>query len=186
MMTEVTQSGTAPWCSGQSFSPLEAETLVRIRAGLLLVRKFQKGDALQVSSLIHRSQRVTLSKCYSKRVTKEFCKINSPKDILRKAEDRQLFVAEEKKRILGVIGIKENELKTFFVDPKHQGRGVGRNLYERFKKEALKNGHKQVFLHATFYAVPIYQKFGFTRIRRIKREINGIPFYDVLMKMKYA
>src|SRR3989344_3323076 len=94
------------------------------------VRKFRKKDVFKVCNLIKRAQRITLRKYYPKKLIEAFCRVNRPKSFLERLKKRAYFVAEEKntKKILGIAGLEKNEVKTFYVDPRFQKKGVGRLL----------------------------------------------------------
>ena len=151
------------------------------------IRKFRKKDVYKASNAVKRAERITLKKYYPQGIINEFCKKNNPKNFLIRAKERQFFVAEDKvsDRILGVIAIKDNQLKTFCVDPTYQKRGVGRKLYERFKKEALKRKLKKVVVYSSLYAIPVYERFGFKKIKKRRRSIKGIGYDDMVMGVRY-
>lgn len=152
----------------------------------IIVRRLRKRDVFKVSSIVRRNQRKVLIRYYPKKLIEAFCRVNYPKSFLERSKNRRYFVAEDKKtkRILGIIGIEKNEVKTFNVDPKYHGKGIGRLLNGRFRKEALKRGYKKVFARSSLYAVNVYKKLGFKTKGRKYRAIEGIRFYDVVMEAR--
>lgn len=152
----------------------------------ITIRKFRKSDAIKAGNLVKRAIKLRFSKTYSKQVIDAFCRYNDPKNFIKRATDgRQLYVAETNNKIIGVIGIKKNELKTFFVHPDYQGKGIGRRLFEKFKKEAIKRGIRNVKVNSSLYACPVYKKFGFKKVRKVKKKTDdGFIYYDILMKQR--
>ncbi len=147
------------------------------------IRKFRNEDVIKAGNVVKRAQRITLKKFYSKKVIEYFCVRHSPKNLLERAKERQFYVAEKNRKIVGVMALKDNELKTFFVDPSYHGKGIGRKLFEVFRKESLKNGYKKVFVYSSINAVPVYKSLGFRRIKKVKiKKENGIKYDVMLMK----
>ncbi|MFW5746373.1 MAG: GNAT family N-acetyltransferase [Nanoarchaeota archaeon] len=152
---------------------------------MITVRPLQERDIIKAGNVVKRAQRITLKNYYPPEIIEEFCRKNNPTQFRERARERQFFVAEHKDRILGLIAIKKNELRTFYVDPCWQGKGVGRLLFERFCKEARKRGFRKVTVSASQYAHPIYAHFGFRKIcTKRKTTENGYIFEDHWMEME--
>lgn len=147
------------------------------------IRKFRKIDAASVANLIRRANRITLKSYYSPELIAAQCRRNRKNDIIIKSKDGIFFVAVEMvvNKLVGVIDIKDNEIIVFFVDPNFQGMGIGKKLFDKIFKYAKKYGHKQLLVHSSLYAVKIYTKLGFKKIRKIWKEREGIKYYDMLM-----
>lgn len=137
-----------------------------------------------MSIVAKRAQTITLAKFYHKAAIDFFIQRNSIPTLLEKAKKRKFFVAEINKKVVGYLSIKRNELRSFYVDPNYQGKGIGRKLFERYKKEAIKRGYKTLSVQSSYYAVPIYKSLGFKVIRKVHKNANGIKYYDTLMKQR--
>lgn len=88
------------------------------------------------------------------------------KDTLAKT---QLWVAEDDGVLLGCAALDTNstdegEVSLFFVDPKTQGRGVGRMLWSTIFRLAHQSGFKTLVLSADPNAVGFYAKQGFSEV----------------------
>ena len=151
---------------------------------MIRIRRFRNADVRKAGNVVKRAQRLTLAPFYPPAVVEHFCERNNPNNFLERAKERDFFVAEDGDRIIGLIARKGNELRTFYVDPAHQGRGIGRKLYERFKREALKHGHTHVKVSSSPYAVPIYAALGFRKIRRVKKAVGKFIYWDTLMEQE--
>lgn len=151
----------------------------------VVIRKFRKKDAIKAGNAVKAAIRGTLKSYYPKKVLDGFYKANNPKRFLERAANRQFFVAETGRKIIGVIALKEDDIRTFYVRPEYQRMGIGRKLFERFKKEAIKNKCKKVFVDSSTYAVPIYKALGFRRVKTIRKAIDGEQYSVVQMELKF-
>jgi len=70
------------------------------------------------------------------------------------------------------------------VHPEYQGRGIGRQLFERFQKEAEKGGYHLLIVNSSAYAIPIYKALGFRKKKVITSEHQGISFQETVMEKK--
>lgn len=156
----------------------------------IIIRKFRAGDAIKVGNLARRANCITQRGHYSPAVLEALCRGTNKQGFLQMAREREIYVAElpGRKRICGVIGILDNRLRNFFVDSAFQGLGVGRLLFEHFKKKMLERKIRTVVVCSSLYAVPIYKKFGFKTVREINPEIHGqkVPMVVMNLKLKEA
>src|SRR5690606_40652166 len=74
-------------------------------------------------------------------------------------------VAEVAGEIVGVVGMRDgSHVYHLFVAEEHQGRGLGRALWEHAKAECLRRGRPAAFtVNSSRGAVPIYERFGLDR-----------------------
>lgn len=88
------------------------------------------------------------------------------------------FMNEE---LAGIIAYREPQhISLFFVRPEYQGKGIGRKLFERLKKDF----ERKVFtVNSSPYAVKIYEKLGFTATNN-EQTIKGIRFTPMLFREK--
>jgi len=75
----------------------------------------------------------------------------------------------------GVAGF-QNESGTvagIFVEPKHQGEGIGRKLVQRMEEKASKEGLDQIETLASLEAIDFYKKNGYKVTEEKKQDIEG-------------
>ena len=77
----------------------------------------------------------------------------------------RFWVAEEKGEIIGCIALEglergKGEVRTFFVAPEHQGRGVGRRLMLALVTIAHTQGISRLQENADPVSVKHYENFG--------------------------
>lgn len=152
----------------------------------ILIAPITPDDYQSAIKVIQRSISISQGSIYSKILTDELCKIYDYDNFLKKTKEIEYFVAKvnETTEVVGIIGLKmnDNRLRSFFVDPAMQGKGIGRMLYEHLEKIARKKGIKKLVLEGSPLGEPVYKKFGFKKIRTIYKEKAGIPYTDAYME----
>ena len=98
-----------------------------------------------------------------------------------------VWVIEDKSVIVGLIVLMEKKegilLDNVAVNPRYQGRGLGKRLMEWAEKEVMKRGGKQITLYThekMTQNIQIYNKIGYVEIER--REEFG--FQRVYMRKR--
>lgn len=150
----------------------------------IVVRKASSLDFEQMIVVIQKAHRFSFANLYPKELIEDFCKKYTFEHMQERAKNTIFFVAEnlQTKKILGVIALTNNQLRTFFVDPDFQGKGIGKMLYEKLEQEAKQQQITKLFLEASPVGEPIYQHFGFKKIRTLYKERNGFHYTDAYME----
>ena len=138
-------------------------------------------DFVSASKMIRKTIKTSWSDIYPIELLNEFCKKYTVLKLKERAKKFSLWVAKRDDIVLGIIGLKENELRTFFVDPDYQGQGVGRALYEVFEKEVIRRKIKKIKLEGSPKGQPVYERFGFKKQKTIYKERVGIKYSDAVM-----
>ena len=146
------------------------------------VRKIKPGDYKETGDMIKTTIAVSFRKLYPEILLKEFCNKYDLDKFSKKAADIEMFVATEKDEIIGVIGLKDNQLRTFYVHPNQQGKGVGSKLYKKFEELAVKRSIKKITLEGSPLGQPIYEHFGFVKVKTIKKKRVGQKYIDAVME----
>jgi GNAT superfamily N-acetyltransferase len=149
---------------------------------MVKVRRIKPTDYKKAGDMIKTTIAVSFKKIYSDKLINEFCKKYELDNFKKKAKEVEMFIATEQGEIIGIIGIKGNQLRTFYVHPDHQGIGIGSKLYKKFEETATERGIKKITLEGGPLGQPIYEHFGFTRIKSIKKERAGQKYTDVVME----
>ena len=80
----------------------------------------------------------------------------------------RIWLAESSGAVVGMIALHVDgqaaELEDFFVEPAHQGRGVGAALMDVLLAACRAQGVTQVGLDADPNAEPIYERLGFQQV----------------------
>ncbi|MEW6165023.1 MAG: GNAT family N-acetyltransferase [Pseudomonadota bacterium] len=95
------------------------------------------------------------------------------------------LVAVEDDAILGyaVLDPLTGEVDAAFVDPRQQGRGIGRVLLDALEADARAGGIERLFLSASLNAVPFYERAGFVALREeLYPHRSGLGIPSVFME----
>jgi len=96
----------------------------------------------------------------------------------------QLFVAEENKRIVGMLSLREKKhISLLFVDVNHLQQGIAKSLM-RFVADYARNeeGVERLTVNSSPYAVDFYHKQGFIDLDGEVRA-DGIRYVPMELKL---
>ena len=138
----------------------------------------------QTIEMIQRTIQVSQKNIYPPGLIEKFCHKYDLEKFKVKVQEIEYFIAVDSslQKVIGIIGLKENELRTFFVDPEYQGKGVGRLLYNMLEQLARERQIKKLFLYGGSIGEPAYLKFGFKKIKKVEKETEGIHYTDTYME----
>lgn len=131
---------------------------------MLIIRKFLKTDAQELSNLICKTLLEINSKDYSKEIIDKMCVHFSSTKLAELADKRSLFVALDRSKIVGTASLKEDIILSVFVDAELQGKGIGSELMKHAEELARKKGYKKVKLPSSITSVEFYKKLGYQKI----------------------
>jgi len=154
---------------------------------MIEVRRIKEADYKEVGDMIKLVIQTSFKSVYPQALRDAFCEKYDLDKFKLKVKGIQYFVAVQsaengKEKIVGIIGKKENQLRTFFVHPNFQGQSIGSKLYARLEKEMKMDGIEKIVLEGSPLGEPVYKHFGFSKIKEITKERDGIPFVDAVME----
>lgn len=134
----------------------------------ITVRKAHDTDAAALSALVcdvlYASNLADYGPANIARVAGHF----TPDGVVTMINDRlQTYVALADGRIVGTASLDLSEdstlgvVKTFFVDARLQGQGIGAQLFARLVAKAATYGVSRFTVRSSIAAVPFYQRLGF-------------------------
>jgi N-acetylglutamate synthase-like GNAT family acetyltransferase len=129
------------------------------------IRPAQAGDAAGISRVIIRALRETNAKDYTPDIIARVELSFSPAAVERLIDQREVFVAEMDNRVVGTASLDGHALRTMFVLPDVQGRGIGRLLVQRIERVARERQLAILTVPATVTAEAFYARLGFTAVR---------------------
>lgn len=140
----------------------------------MIIRKFDENDKKQVLALIEKVL-YELFKVKPK-------KIEFDKGLFKK--NGILYVAEDKGKIVGIVGIKKHKggiarLKKMYIEKSYRGTGLSQKLYNKAQSFAESKEYNKIILSTTQQmkaAIRFYEKNGFVKYR-INKRTNQIFFY---------
>ncbi|HQW83014.1 MAG TPA: GNAT family N-acetyltransferase [Ferruginibacter sp.] len=94
-----------------------------------------------------------------------------------------VFVARnEQNKIIGIMGLHEDQLAMLFVAPDFIGKGVGKMLIQYALAEH--NIKKVEVNEQNPAAISFYEKFGFKEVSRTEMDAYGNPYPIIKMEIK--
>jgi len=154
---------------------------------MIEIRRIKELDYKEAGDMVKLVIQTSLRDVYPKALRNAFCKKYDLDKFKLKVRDIRYFVAvkfekSKKEKIVGIIGKKENQLRTFYVHPDFQNQSVGSKLYARLESEMKKDGVSKIILEGSPLGEPVYKHFSFVKIKEVVNKMDGIPFVDAVME----
>lgn len=149
------------------------------------LRKFKKEDTKKVCYLIRRNMKEILPNFYPKDVVDFLYNHETPKKFLKRGKNRIYIVAVKGKRIIGIAGLEENDVKSFFVNPSFHKKGIGKLLINEIEKIAKSRNLKKLIVNSSFNAQGFYEKCGFKKVRKFSNKIETIVLEGIFMEKNF-
>jgi GNAT superfamily N-acetyltransferase len=150
----------------------------------ITITPLQPTDIEQTIVVICKSISVSLGAIYPPQLIDAFCGKYKAATFAERMKIIDHFVAKtEDGKVVGVLGLQENNrLRSFYVDPAMQGKGIGRKLYDYVEAEAKKRGTTMMILEGSPLGVPAYEKFGYVKKGEVRKNRAGVNFTDAYME----
>ena len=116
-----------------------------------------------------------------KKQIKAWLKGRTPEGYHKGIKKGEMYIAEDKGKIVGFGHAIPGEIVAIFVDPTFHKKGIGKLILDHGLKIALKD-HQAVKVKSTVNAEGFYKKYGFTKIKDSSMTRNGVASPLVIMK----
>ena len=123
-------------------------------------------DVEEVSDLVVSSIRKGFAGSYAPDVIDAVARGNSIDAVRKHTPVQTDYVMRSGDLILGMIGLKRNEIGHLFVSPAQSARGVGRRLVDFARKTCRDVGHTEMIVLASLNSDGFYRRCGFTETAR--------------------
>lgn len=130
----------------------------------LIIRRFHDEDAEAVSSIIRTTMLTSNATDYPISILQPLHDYFSPSKVKILANERYCLVAVLGMKIIGTGAYEAGELKTIFVLPNHQRKGVGNRLVLELEKQARSVGVTTMKVPASISGVSFYERLGYIKI----------------------
>lgn len=127
-------------------------------------------DAAAISQVIIRSLRQSNAQDYSPEVIAQVEKSFSPEAVCALLSQRLVFVATVDHRVVATASLDGDVVRSVFVDPIHQGGGLGRQLMATLESIAIDAKIAVLRVPSSITAEGFYIKLGF---RKVRDEFHG-------------
>jgi GNAT superfamily N-acetyltransferase len=114
---------------------------------------------------------------YSDAGNKTFKDYTSREAVLERMKSSSIFyIAKDEDWIIGAMEIRNKDhISLFFIDKKYQGKGIGRELFNRYLSDMRSEGITSVSVNSSIFGENIYSALGFKRAGN-PQEKDGILF----------
>jgi N-acetylglutamate synthase-like GNAT family acetyltransferase len=129
------------------------------------IRPALEADADQISAVILRALRETNAKDYTDEIIKRVERSFSRSALRELIGERTVFVAAIGSRVVGTARLDRDVVRSVFVAPDIQGRGVGKLLMVEIERTARERNILKLTVPSSITAETFYAQLGFTAVR---------------------
>jgi N-acetylglutamate synthase-like GNAT family acetyltransferase len=130
-----------------------------------LIRNAMDTDAPAISQTIINALRQSNAQDYSPEIIDQVAQNFSPPAILQLLAQRQILVATVDNHIVATASLDQDVVRSVFVDPSYQGKGLGRHLMARIQSIAINAGLNLLRVPSSITAEGFYASLGFEKVR---------------------
>ncbi|MCP2226116.1 N-acetylglutamate synthase-like GNAT family acetyltransferase [Pseudomonas silensiensis] len=134
------------------------------------IRPANAADASAISQVIIQSLRQSNALDYPPDIIEQVEKSFSTESIRTLLTQRQVFVAMINSHIVATASLDRDVVRSVFVDPTQQGRGLGRQLMATIESIAAEAKIEVLRVPSSITAEAFYFKLGF---RKVRDEFHG-------------
>lgn len=134
------------------------------------IRTATPEDAPAISRVIIQSLRSSNAQDYPAEVITQVEQSFSTVAILSLLTQRQVFVATIDHRVVATASLDRDVVRSVFVDPHHQGNGIGGQLMAMIRTVAINRKIETLRVPSSITAEGFYFKLGF---RKVRDEFHG-------------
>ena len=129
------------------------------------IRRALPVDAQAISKVVIAALHESNARDYSSEVIAQVEQHFDPASILGLMKQRQMYVAVVEQHVVGTASLDQAVVRSVFVSPRHQGRGIGQKLMARLMEVALGAQVEELQVPSSLTAESFYAQLGFHKIR---------------------
>jgi N-acetylglutamate synthase-like GNAT family acetyltransferase len=129
------------------------------------IRPALEDDADEISAVILRTLRETNAKDYAREIIERVEHSFSPSAVLQLIGKRTVFVATIGSRVVGTASLDGSVVRTVFVAPDVQARGIGKLLMAEIERTARERNIPRLAVPSSLTAETFYVRLGFRAVR---------------------
>lgn len=133
------------------------------------IRTATADDAAAISQVVITALAESNARDYPPKVIASVRANFGPEQVQALMAVREVLVAEEQGCVIGTASLDGDVVRTVFVAPGEQGRGVGRRLMERIEALARERGVRLLRVPSSITAEGFYAGLGFRFVQEIIR-----------------
>lgn len=138
-------------------------------------------DAARLSVLIQRVIRVSNSVDYGVEAAETTALNFSSERMVARLEKQHILMCLADGVLVGTASFREGYIKSLFVEPDWQGKGVGGLLLAAIEAYVLESGLAELFVHSSITAHDFYLAKGYQDISFIEHAVASV--YDMSKRL---
>jgi GNAT superfamily N-acetyltransferase len=138
-----------------------------VTGALWSIRRATAADAAAISAVVLQALEQTNAKDYPPDVIAEVAANFSPERVAARMSSRAVFVVTERDAIVGTGSLESATVRSMFVHPGLQGRGIGRALLEHIESHARAQGLARLEVPSSIGAEGFYRRMSYVAIRDV-------------------
>lgn len=139
----------------------------------ITIRPFEKPDLSALGKLICRTIEISYRDAYPSRAIEFFKQFHSEEKIIERAASGKVLVIEQDGELVATASLNKEEIFAVFVDPKHQGIGLGKQLMGLLEDQARGNGVTETVLSISLPSRRFYERLGYQVVEERSRDLGG-------------
>lgn len=112
-------------------------------------------------------------KDYPREVIEHMYDYFSPGNLVEISARRRMYVFVQNNEIQGTGSLRDNNVRSVFVNPDFHNLGIGRELMKHLEKLVKRNGYRTIELFSSVTAFEFYRKLGYKKIRTVQDKDTG-------------
>ncbi|MBR1122618.1 GNAT family N-acetyltransferase [Bradyrhizobium lablabi] len=129
------------------------------------IRPAREDDADEISAVILHALRETNARDYTKEIIERVENSFSPQAVRQLIAKRTVFVATIEGRVVGTASLDEGVVRSVFVAPDVQARGIGTLLMAEVERAARERNILKLAVPSSVTAETFYARLGFRAVR---------------------
>lgn len=130
-----------------------------------VIRNATSNDATAISAVIIAALRESNARDYSTDILEQVQQSFAPSAILQFLIRRQVYVAILSGHVVATGSLDRNTVRSLFVDPAHQGQGLGSLLMAKLESVAAQSEVKLLRVPSSITAERFYHSLGYLKVR---------------------
>ncbi|WP_421709581.1 GNAT family N-acetyltransferase [Algihabitans sp.] len=132
---------------------------------MITIRLATKDDATAISSVVCNTLRRSNAQDYSETVIDRLLNNFTPQCIAEMMSRRTVFVAISNDEVIGTAALEQSTVKTVFVAPEHQRKGIGSRLMKAVEASARSAGLGSLTIASSLTAERFYTTLGYKSLK---------------------
>jgi GNAT superfamily N-acetyltransferase len=158
---------------------------VSAKAPPLRLRRAKPEEAAAISAMILRTVRQTNAADYEPALIEGLAADLTESEVARHMRERLVHVAVSGGEIVGTASLSGERVNSVFVEPSHQGRGIGLKMMRFIEALASRQGREHLCLSSSLTALNFYRRLGYEGdTRQLKHGVETVLVRKVLRRRR--